>query len=47
MLDYTRTLTSTWMVLIELVAQQDPDALALLKYLAYYSNQDIGMSSLL
>lgn len=41
MLDYTRTLASTWTVSVEMIAQQDPDALALLKYLAYYSNQDI------
>jgi hypothetical protein len=40
-LDYNRTLASTWMVSADSVAQQDPDALTLLKYLAYFSNQDI------
>ena len=41
LLDYNRTLASTWMVSADSVAQQDPDALALLKYLAYFGNQDI------
>ena len=40
-LDYSRTLASTWTISAESVQRQDSDAFALLKYLAYFSNQDI------
>ena len=39
--DYSRTLASTWTISAESVERQNPDAFALLKYFAYFSNQDV------